>query len=91
MIRVKLSGQLQDYAGGKRELQIGRAGDVLDMVKELDRVYPGIEQRILNDQERIRPYVNVFVNSLNTRDAKEEKTLLKDGDVVFILPSVAGG
>jgi MoaD family protein len=91
LIRVKLCGQLQDFAGGKRELQIGRAGDVLDMVKELDRTFPGIERRILNDQEQIRPYVNVFVNSINAKDAKEEKTLLKDGDVVHILPSVAGG
>jgi len=72
-------------------LQIGRAGDVLGMVKEMERAFPGIEQRILNDQEQIRPYVNVFVNSINARDAKGEKTLLKDGDVVHVLPSVAGG
>ena len=91
MIRVKLSGQLEDYTGGKRELQIGNADDVLTMVKELEKAYPGVGQRILNDQELIRPYVNVFINSLNARDAKGEKTPLKDGDVVHILPSVAGG
>lgn len=91
MIRVKITGQLQDYTGGKRELQIGRADDVLGMIKELNRVCPGIEQRILNDQERIRTYVNVFVNSDNTKDSEGERTRLKDGDVVHILPSVAGG
>jgi MoaD family protein len=91
LIRVRLTGQLEDYTGGKRELQVGRADDVLGMVKELERIFPGIEQRILNDQGKIRTYVNVFVNSDNARDAAGERTRLRDGDTVHILPSVAGG
>lgn len=91
MIRVKIAGHLQDYTGGRRELQISKADDVLGMVDELNRNFPGIAQRILNDQERIRTYVNVFVNSDNVKDVNGEKTKLKGGDVVHILPSVAGG
>ena len=91
MIRVRITGQLQDYTGGKRELQMRRTGSVLAMIKELGRTFPGIEQPILNEQERIREYVNVFVNSENARDLDGERTRLKDGDVVHILPSVAGG
>jgi sulfur-carrier protein len=91
LIRVKIAGHLQDYTGGKREFQITKAYDVLGMVNELNRTFPGIAQRILNDQERIRTYVNVFVNGDNTRDREGEMTRLKDGDVVHILPSVAGG
>jgi sulfur-carrier protein len=91
LIRVKIAGHLVEYTGGKRELQVGEAPDVLGMIKELDQEFPGIEQRILNDQERIRAYVNVFVNNENARDSEEERTRLKDGDTVHILPSVAGG
>ena len=91
MIRVKIAGHLQDYTGGRRELQIAKAHDVIGMVNELNRKFPGIAQRILNDQERIRNYVNVFVNSDNAKDVDGVRTRLKDGDVVHILPSVAGG
>ncbi|MDG6901676.1 MAG: MoaD family protein [Nitrososphaerota archaeon] len=91
MIRVKIAGHLQDYTGGKKELQVIQARDVLGMVNELNLSFPGIAQRILNDQEQIRTYVNVFVNRDNAKDADGERTPLKDGDVVHILPSVAGG
>lgn len=54
-------------------------------------MFPGIKDRIFDDQERTRPYVNIFVNGENARDLKEEVTTLKDGDIVHVLPSVAGG
>lgn len=91
MITVRLTAQLRDYTGGKGELQVAKADDVLGVIKELDRSFPGIGQRVLNDQERIREFVNVFVNGDNARDSDGERTRLKDGDVVHILPSVAGG
>jgi molybdopterin converting factor small subunit len=58
---------------------------------ELDTAYPGIARRIVDDQGKIRKYVNVFVNSENSRALRKEKTRLSDGDVVYILPSTAGG
>jgi molybdopterin converting factor small subunit len=61
------------------------------MVSELEAAFPGIGRRIVDDQGRIRAYVNVFVNQDNSRELENERTRLKDGDVVHILPSVAGG
>lgn len=66
-------------------------GDLGTVVKKLDAVFPGIVHNILDDQDRIRTHVNVFVNSENARDLGRERTELRDGDVVHILPSVAGG
>ena len=61
------------------------------MVKLLDDRFPGIGQRIMDDQDRIREHVNIFVNSENSRELGGERTMLKDGDMVHILRSVAGG
>lgn len=91
MIRILLTGQLRDLTRGTREVELGPATDVGAMVGELDRTFPGIGMKIVDDQGRIRPYVNVFVNKENSRDLRREKTRLKDGDTVHILPSVAGG
>lgn len=91
MIRVRLTGQLRDLTGGAREVELDAPGDVGGMVGKLDRAFPGIGGRIMDDQGRIRSYVNVFVNSENSRDLQNERTRVKDGDTIHILPSVAGG
>lgn len=91
MIRVRLSGQLGDYTGGANEVTVESAADVLKLVDALERKFPGIRGRILDDQERARPYVNIFVDGENIRETGEEKTRLSDGNLVYILPSVAGG
>ena len=86
-----LTGQLRDLTNGAREVELGSAADIEGVVGELDRTFSGIGRRIVDDQGKIRPDVNVFVNSANSRELKSERTRLKDGDTVHILPSVAGG
>ena len=65
--------------------------DLDDVFRELEVEYPGLGRRIVDDQGKIRTYVNVFVNSRNSRELRNEKTRLNEGDVVHILPSIAGG
>jgi len=57
---------------------------------KLDRAFPGIGGRIMDDQGRIRSYVNVFVNSENSRDLQNERTRVKDGDTIHYF-AVRGG
>ena len=90
-MRVNISGHLKDYTGERREFEVDRAENVLAMVVELDHRFPGIRNRILDDQDKTRPYVNIFVNGENARDLERERTRLRDGDLIHILPSVAGG
>jgi len=91
LIRVRLTAQLREYANGAREVDLDSAADLRTMVSKLDQSYPGIGGRIVDDQGKIRAHVNVFVNSENSRELKNENTPLRDGDVVHILPSVSGG
>ncbi len=91
MIRVRLTGQLRDLTKGARDIELASAADIEGVVGELDRNFPGIGRKIVDDQGKIRPYVNVFVNTENSRDLDREKTKLRDGDTIHILPSVAGG
>ncbi len=92
MIIVHISGHLKDYTGRKREVEVpDSVKTVLGLVTNLDKAFPGVKDRILDDQERTRPFVNIFVNGENIREGESERTILKDGDRVHILPSVAGG
>jgi sulfur-carrier protein len=92
LILVHISGHLKDYTGKKRDVEISDSVlDVFSLIEELDQEFPGIKDRILDDQNNTREFVNIFVNGTNIRDGVGESTNLKAGDTVHILPSVAGG
>ncbi len=91
LIRVYLSGQLQDLTRGAREVELDSASDLGAVVSKLDASFPGLGRRIVDDQGKVRTYVNVFVNNENSRELECERTKLRDGDIVHVLPSVAGG
>lgn len=84
-----LPKSLRAYWDGDASVEV-EAGSVAEALAALGRRYPGLAARILDDQGRLREFVHVFVN----RDAVPTGALgreLRAGDVVHILPSVAGG
>jgi len=90
-IKIHVAGHLKDYTGESVDLEIERASDILDAIRQLDARVPGIKDRILDEHEKTRTYINIFVNEENIRYLGEESANAKDGDVIYILPSVAGG
>ncbi len=57
----------------------------------LESAYPGIKERICDEQGEIRRFVNVYVNGEDVRFLDGITTSLKAGDEVSIVPAVAGG
>jgi molybdopterin synthase sulfur carrier subunit len=57
----------------------------------LEISYPGLKERICDDQDNIRRFVNVFVNDEDIRFLQESETPVKSGDEVSIVPAIAGG
>ena len=90
-IRIHVAGHLKDYTGKSVEMEIQGARDILDVIAQLDARVPNIKDRLLDEHDRTRPYINIYVNEENIRDLEGESTKAKDGDVIYILPSVAGG
>ncbi len=64
---------------------------VRELINSLDRTYPGLKERICDDQDHIRRFVNVFVNDEDVRFLKESETPVNSGDEVSIVPAIAGG
>lgn len=88
-VTVHIPPALRSFTDGQDEVLL-EARDAAVLLRELDRAFPGIRERILDERGRTRPYVNVFVNDDLVR-VPLEKVALDAGDAVFILPSVAGG
>ncbi len=90
-ITIHLAGPLGAYTESRVDIEIPRAGNVLDFLMKLSSMFPRVRDRILDEHYKTRPYVNIFVNADNIRDLQGERTLIKEGDDVWVLPSVAGG
>lgn len=65
--------------------------DVGEVVKNLDAAHPGIGERILDDNGKVRRFVNVFVDDEDIRFANGLETPVDDDSTVSIIPAVAGG
>ena len=62
-----------------------------DAITDLESRYPGLQERLLDDDGQVRRFINVYVNEEDIRFLQEKETLLKDGDEVSIIPAIAGG
>lgn len=60
-------------------------------IAELQSRYPGIKERLLDEQGAVRRFVNVYVNEEDIRFLQNQQTPLKDGDEISIIPAIAGG
>lgn len=88
-VTVRLYGAYSQMAGA-RKLAIDGAtiGDVLD---GLPAKLPGLRERIRDEQGRIRDHLNVFRNEEEIRRLDGDKTTLRDGDIVHLIPAMSGG
>lgn len=81
---------LRGYTGGEEAVEV-TAATLKEAVTQLDALFPGLGERILDDTGGVRRHVHVFVNGESAGREEPAQIILRDGDVVHILPSVAGG
>ncbi|MBI4367971.1 MAG: MoaD/ThiS family protein [Candidatus Omnitrophica bacterium] len=89
-VKVRIPTPLQKLTQEKAEVE-ATAKTIKDLIEALNQSYPGIKERICDEQGNLRRFVNVFLNEEDIRFLGKEKTPLKDGDEVSIVPAIAGG
>ena len=94
-MRFHLPSALRRWAGGNEIVEMRLPPDmrmtICDAFVMLGRDYPGIRQRVLDDQNNIRRHVNVFVDSEDVRFAQGGATQVTDDSEVWIYPALSGG
>jgi molybdopterin synthase sulfur carrier subunit len=89
-VTVKIPTPLRPITGGQAELKMEGA-TVGEVLRKMDAQFKGFGERVLDEGQNVKRFINVFVNEDNIRDKKELQTELKNGDTISILPSIAGG
>lgn len=90
-VRVRIPAQLRNLAGGAGELTVGEACTVGEVLAAVAGEHPELAERILDAEGEPRRFVNIFVRDEDIRFLEGLATTVGDGDVVSVVPAVAGG
>ncbi len=84
---VRIASPLRSYSAGAATLS-ARGGTLAEVLSSLEQRCPGIRFRMIDEQDRIRPHMRLFVN---TTEARELTAMVRDGDTVHIICALSGG
>jgi MoaD family protein len=88
--RILIPTPLRPFAGKHDVVEVD-GGTVGDILQALVAKHGDLRKHLYNDDGKLRSFVNIYVNDEDIRHLEREKTALKTGDTVSIVPSVAGG
>ena len=89
-IKVRIPTPLRKLTNNKDEVE-GAGKNIKELIDDVERQYPGLKERICEDDGKVRRFVNIYVNDEDIRFKNSIDTELKDGDEVSIIPAIAGG
>jgi hypothetical protein len=85
-MKVIVPTQLRGYTGGAKEVEAAGA-TLADVLADLDRQFPGFKFRVIDEQDRVRPHILIFIGG-----DRCENVATPVGDAeVFIAGALSGG
>lgn len=80
---------MQKAIGGQKSIE-AKAGTVRDVIKDIESRFPGFAGQVMNG-DGLHRFVIVYLNDEDVRFLQKLDTQIKDGDVLSVLPALAGG
>ena len=90
MATIIIPTPLRKFTNNTAKLQIP-VGTIETSIKELTTNFPELKRHLLDENGKIRSFVNIFVGDEDIRDLQQENTQVKEDTVVSIIPAIAGG
>ena len=89
-MKIMIPTPLRQYADKKDAIEV-TAGTVAEALSGLTSRHPELRRHLYTEDGRLRAFVNVYLNDEDIRYLSKEETVVKDGDTLSIVPSIAGG
>lgn len=90
-VKVKIPTMLRATVGGERVVA-GQGATLRALLADVNARHPGFAVQLLNPRTgELQPFVNVYLNDEDVRYMGRLETPVEEGDIVSILPAVAGG
>lgn len=89
-IKIRIPTPLQKLTGNLAEVE-GEGKSVGEVLENLESSYPGFRERLFDEKDQLRRFINFFLNGEDIRFQEGVNTLIKEGDELSIVPAIAGG
>jgi molybdopterin synthase sulfur carrier subunit len=89
-VRVRVPTPLRRLTKGQAEVSV-QAATVALAIDALEADFPGMAERLRDEQGELRRFVNLFLNGEDIRFLSGLESPLNDGDELSIVPAMAGG
>ena len=89
-IKVRIPTPLMKLTDNQSEVS-AKGKTISDIINNLESQFNGIKDRICEENGSPRRFINIYVNEEDIRFLEGEKTSVKDGDEISIIPAIAGG
>lgn len=87
MLTVKVASPLRSYTHGAASVP-AQGATIEEVLADLERRYPGMRFRMIDEQGRIRQHIRIFVK---TREVQQLSTPVSRDDVVHLICALSGG
>ncbi len=89
-VEVRVTSVLQRVVGGAKSVQ-SEGSSIGELLDNLERSYPGFKAQVLTEDGTLHRFVNIYKNDEDIRYLGQMNTPVQNGDVISILPALAGG
>ena len=89
-IKVRIPTPLMKLTDNQSEVS-AEGETISDIINNLESQFNVIRDRICEESGSPRRFINIYVNEEDIRFLEGEKTAVKDGDEISIIPAIAGG
>jgi sulfur-carrier protein len=93
-MRVHIPSALRKWSAGQGVVELhipSTAFTAAEVIEAVAREYPGLRDRVLNEQGELRAHVNIFINGENARFLGGLKAPVDDDSEMWIHPALSGG
>ena len=90
-INIIVPTPLRPGMDNQDEVTVEFEGSVSELLQQLVESYPKVKPYVYDDNNELRKFINLYVNGIDIRDLEAAQTVLKAGDELSIVPSIAGG
>jgi MoaD family protein len=89
-VKVIIPTPLRAYAGKQESVEL-QAATVGEALSGLTSKFGDLKKHLFTEEGKLRSFVNVYVNDEDIRYLDKDKTQVREGDTISIVPSIAGG
>ncbi len=89
-VKVMIPTPLRNLTQNQAEVS-AEGATIGELIENLGKSYDGLKGRLLDENGKIRRFVNIYLNEEDIRFLQGEATALKAGDQISIVPAIAGG